>query len=432
MNVSEESSPQRPKLRLPTSPSEIFLSGIGTAEGIDREIHPSDAMYRFALRLCHGAPGPTGLEYFRSGLAAAQTVQQLVDWRFGDKPPGSVLEFGCGHGRMTRFLARLYGDERMVAAEVDPTAVDFVRRFGVEAIQTTIEPASLAPGEGFDVLLAYSVLSHLPAGAFEGWLNRWWEHLAPGGLLVASVLDEAVLLPGRAMPSSGFWFEPVSESECLDLDDYGTTWVTEAFMRQACETLDDVARVERLPLGLWHLQDLWALVKGPLPENAPLPSPPPVAPGPAGYLESLTYDSNGFSLGGWALTHSGKTLVEARLDGVSMASARPTEPRADVGPMAATGPLNDPLHPAGFRLDYTQPSALDPTSFLEVAAVDSVSGARHVLHLDRLESTDLFLRLRKASLEAEQLRDQVEVFEASGFGRLRRQWMRWIRGVRDT
>ena len=40
-----------------------------------------------------------------------------------------------------------------------------------------------------------------------------------------------VLPPGVVMPESGFLFHASSESGSLDTSDYGSTWVTEAFVR---------------------------------------------------------------------------------------------------------------------------------------------------------------------------------------------------------
>jgi len=396
--------------------------------GVDAEVHPGDAMFRFAERLAHGVREAALLEYFRSGYGAARVAEALLGWRFGDgtdpsSGPRSILEFGSGHGRVTRFLAPRYGGGRITAAEVDPTAVGFVRRFGVAAVATTTDPGAFDPGRRFDAILAFSVLSHLPEGTFRRWLERWWHHLEPGGVLVASVLDRRVMLPGRTFPASGFWFEPMSESEVLDAADYGTTWVSEEYLRGLLAALPGVAAAHRIPLGLWHLQDLWAVVKEP---GGELPAPA-FDPGPCGYLESCTLDADRrrLEVTGWAKAAVGGTTVELRVadgtDHEAVVAGAPTDRRDDLPPEHATADAT------GFRLVHDAPAPIDPATPICVEARDGATGSRHLLHLGTAEATDLFLRLRAARREADRLREAVEVFEASGFGRLRRRWMGWKR-----
>lgn len=438
-----------------------FLAGLGEPfADLDRAIHPGDAMARFAERLCRGVREVARLEYFRTGHAGFRAVEQVLQWRFGDlsaDAPRSphdfaLLDFGCGHGRVTRFLARALGPERVVAAEIDETAGEFVRRFGVRTVASPSDPAQFAgadfPEAGdFDAIVALSVLTHLPESAFHGWLARWWRLLAPGGVLVASVLDERVLLPGRELPASGFHFERMSESEVLDLDDYGTAWTDERFVRSAIgrlarDTGEAPARVERLPLGLWHLQDLWVLVKPSLALDLP-PLTEHFDPGPAGWLEAckLSADRRRLEVRGWAIATSGR------------ATGRSTEPArivvglggevgGEIGGELGAGVViegacdgrRDDLPEiygeraaAGFRIVHEASEPLAPSTPLRVVAVDPRTGSERVLHLGSVEATDLYLRLVEARAEADRLADEVAVFEASGFGRLRRRWMAWKR-----
>ena len=66
---------------------------------------------------------------------------------------------------------------------------------------------------------------------FKKWLGKLYSFLAPKGLLVFSVHDQAVLPSDIAMPVTGFFFQPHSESRSLDKNQYGSTWVTEDFVR---------------------------------------------------------------------------------------------------------------------------------------------------------------------------------------------------------
>ena len=100
-----------------------------------------------------------------------------------------MLDFGCGWGRMLRFLAR----------DVDPG--DLYGCDPVEGIldvcRTTRVPANLArsefvperlPFDGpFDLAYAFSVFTHLSERAHERCLRALHAALRPGGVLVVTV-----------------------------------------------------------------------------------------------------------------------------------------------------------------------------------------------------------------------------------------------------
>lgn len=98
--------------------------------------------------------------------------------------PGSVLDGGCGTGRVAIELARrgvaalgVDSDPDMVAAaEAKNTAVRFAR----------VDLAELALPDRFDlVLLAGNVVPYVPTGRRAAAIARCAAHLAPGGRLIA-------------------------------------------------------------------------------------------------------------------------------------------------------------------------------------------------------------------------------------------------------
>ncbi|MCG8456674.1 MAG: class I SAM-dependent methyltransferase, partial [Holophagales bacterium] len=389
-------------------------------------------------RLCHGAREMGLPEYFRRGLTTFRAAESLLAARFGEQGPGSILDFGCGHGRVTRFLAARYGGSRVVAAEADPAGVAFVKRLGVDSVASPIDPAQWRFGRRLPAVLAFSVFTHLPERTFRPWLERLWETVAPGGMLVASVLDEAVLLPGRRMPAPGFHFERTSESRALELDDYGTSWVAEAYFRRALDRLPGLALAERLPLGLWRLQDLWILHRAGGEGDAGASGPAALAqsyrPGPMGFLEEieLSADRRCLELRGWcgdgagrAATGGARALeVHLELDGREEAAVAATEPRPD---LEAEGGGR------GFSLACCSPEPFDSRLPVSLRVAEGPAGAGagltpfYPLFEGTLDSLELYLRLAELGRLSDRLGAEVAVFEASGFGRLRRRWMGWKR-----
>lgn len=427
------------------------------ADALDLTIHPGDAMYGFADEQCCGVREQARVEYFRSGHHAFRVVDAalrgLLGPRYPKRVPRRVLDFGAGHGRVTRFLLPRLGAERLTSTEADPSAVAFLgEHFGVSAHETPAEPTDfdlrrrLGRPEGFDVILALSVLTHLPEQTFEGWLRRWLDALTvEGGVLLFTTLGPTTLLPGRTMPRSGFTFERISESRVLDLDDYGTTWVTRDRVGRTLDRLTrGLARWKHVPLGLWNLQDLWLVTLDPRvhwDDDLDL-----ALDRPTGHLETCRLDEGGRVLraSGWATggrRPPRRARVVLRLDGEVVAETETAGPRPDA--LQYLHLPADTKVATGFELRYESPEIIPPGAVLriDVADIDVAddvaddaakprSGARHVLHAGSVEATELFLQIKQLRRDADHYRNQVEIFEASRWGRLRRTWMDWKRRLR--
>jgi SAM-dependent methyltransferase len=407
---------------------------------MDPSIHPRDSMFRWGLKQHRGYHEMAILDYFRSGLSAYRTAREILDWRFGDAMPEQVLDFGSGFGRLIRFLVCDLPASRLWAAEIDPEAVEHQRqRYGVQGLRSTSDPVAFAPfnrlaSGSFDALFAFSVLSHLPPERFESWLRAWIDLLAEGGVLAFSVFDEATLLPGRRMTGEGFHFEEMSESEDLDLKEYGTAYVTEAFVSRALAAAGG-GRLSwhRFRRGLWHIQDLYVVLKGEAPQPLPLLE---LQGEPTGRLETcaLEYGAQGeavISLAGWAVGHGSRLSeveVELALGGEPVACVAPVERRPDVLEIFSPG-SRSPL--CGWAVRHRAPAdAVRPQDLLVVSARCLSSGVESLLHLGSVETTCLYIDLLRMwaksdryEAQAKALAGQVEIFERSGFGKLRRRWM---------
>lgn len=411
-------------------------------DGASTEIAARDAMYAFALRSCRGAVGPARLEYFASAAEAYRLADGVLRAQEAGRAEGSlsVLDFGCGHGRVGRFLTAR-PDTRLRAVEADADAVAFVReRLGIDAVVGPHDPAgwTLEAEETttFSTILAFSVLSHLPAPRFHAWLRRWLELLRPGGLLVFSVLGEGTLLPGRTMPASGHHFETMSESEVLETTEYGTAWVSERFvvdaLTEALSRRRRRPRWRRLARGLWQLQDVWIVAVDDQGEAALDRLDLPSLETPSGRLERVEPTADGgLRLEGWAVAGRGgdparlEAAIETWTDpGAAEGTATETHeavatsPRADVAKLLDLG---DACAPLGVHLELPPP--IDPQASLRVLIRHPTTGVAHPLWLGAVESAQLFADLRRAADERDAARDALAVVEASGFGRARRRWM---------
>ena len=422
-----------------------LLADQGIAEGsLDLAVDSRDEMLSFLVQSHDGDRERALFSYFRSGLSIADSMGQILRWRFG----GAVrlLDFASGYGRVTRFFLRDTPPERVWVSDVYADGVRFQEeRFGVHGIVSTVRPEDfVCPSDTrFDAITVTSLFTHLPDERFVGWLRVLFGLLRPGGVLVFSVHGPEVLAPGQSIPDDGILFQKLSESASLDTSDYGSTWVTEDFVRAAvARAADGPVSVHRLPRGLCNFQDLYVAVrdKGVDFSGLAFQGEPELQ-----IDECSLAGPDALRLRGWALVRAGEVRqVEVTLDGALLASAPVDAPRPDVAAL-----FGDRFsHPGWSCVCKLPPDAPRREAALIVRVVDargraqplwasSIEGA--LLHSSRQEvahlqmvTADLQARLTLAEAQAAADRAgfeaRIAAMEASRFWKLRTAWFR----VRET
>jgi SAM-dependent methyltransferase len=211
------------------------LLGARTVPGLDGRVHYNDFMLT--------STNPAAVHEYRR--TAEEFVGQLDrslkeagrDW----DTVGSVLEIGCGYGRIVRALRNTVPTNRIHVSDV----IDGGARFTASEFGATQIPAEPGPewDERFDLIYLLSVYSHLPRPAVADHLRRMQSLLAPGGVLVftthgrdsANILEvynqywlEADRVLG-GLSDAGYYFERYP----YYYDEYGMTF----FTREAMESL---------------------------------------------------------------------------------------------------------------------------------------------------------------------------------------------------
>lgn len=306
-------------------------------------IDPEDEMFRYELSLGGRGPEAAAIGYFATGEAICETVLEALRWRFGDPSRVRLLDFASGRGRTTRFLARRIPPSRITVAEIDAPSVEFQRAsFGVSGVVSASDPDDFLLDATFDAVLACSFFSHLPAGRFERWLARLAPLAAPGGILLFSVHDMRLLDATQRDERTGIVFRTASENPRLDTAEYGTSFVTEDYVRRAAARVSPDARLLAFPYGVSGYQDLYALLPPPLPDGPE----PRLARHPLGALTASAIEDGRVRLAGWAEGAGVERAPEVRLlfkNEVAETAARGVEagPRREWRfdfPVAAVGP----------------------------------------------------------------------------------------------
>jgi len=291
--------------------------GAHGSQRFSTRVHANDQMLLHSLRH-HRDAGAAVSQYFNVALQQHFAARQILDALF---PPGrgdvAVLDFACGFGRLVRFLSCGDRSVRLAVSEIQPDALDFVTgEFGVEALPSSFDPAGFEPGRRFDFIWAASLFSHLPAELFHGWLARLHSLLTPTGVLCFSVHDEVLVPPGDTLPASGLLFKPQSENAALDARAYGTTYVSEPYVRQAVHSATGAGHpCHRIRKGLAHEQDIYVVAAD---TARSLDALAGFRRGPWGWVDERGAAEGALHLRGWAASLDDGVLpaVDVRVDGV--------------------------------------------------------------------------------------------------------------------
>jgi SAM-dependent methyltransferase len=126
------------------------------------------------------------LEYGQLGVQTLVTLLARHDVAL--EHAGSILDFGCGCGRVLRHLRR-FDRLRIHGTDSNPAAIawcdqhlDFAE-FGTNRL----EPPTRYRPNSFDCIYAFSVFTHLPEALQLAWMRELRRILKPGGHLIITV-----------------------------------------------------------------------------------------------------------------------------------------------------------------------------------------------------------------------------------------------------
>ena len=127
-----------------------------------------------------------GLIMLRSGYLIAQRFKRLFEQE-GVTNLKSVLDFGCGPGRVTRFLDRLGDGVQIYGCDIDAQAIGWAREHLSETYFVSNDhPPIPSDIEQFGAVIVLSVFTHLPEDMQFEWLEELAKRVEPGGLVMAT------------------------------------------------------------------------------------------------------------------------------------------------------------------------------------------------------------------------------------------------------
>jgi SAM-dependent methyltransferase len=150
--------------------------------------------FDLSARLVHGSDiDAARTEYLKQGRYSREAIERVIPqgWTWEGK---RVLDFGCGAGRAIRHFLDLAPQTELWGTDIDARCIEWNREhFGhgaTFAVNGEVPPTELPTGY-FDLVYALSVFTHLSTH-WAGWLLELYRVLAPGGILVATIMSEGM------------------------------------------------------------------------------------------------------------------------------------------------------------------------------------------------------------------------------------------------
>jgi SAM-dependent methyltransferase len=159
-----------------------------------------------------------------------------------------VMDFGCGCGRIARWLAPqvVGGGGRFLGSDLNPRLAAWCAANlpGEYAVNRLKPPLACADG-AVDVLYAYSVLTHLREATAAGWLAEIARVLRPGGLALLTFHDEAYAAafgPAQVRETLGERGYVVA-NDALEGSNYISAWTTHAHFARMAAPMFEVLEI---------------------------------------------------------------------------------------------------------------------------------------------------------------------------------------------
>jgi SAM-dependent methyltransferase len=141
-------------------------------DGVNKTISAGDAMY-----------GGNQAHYFSVGASALSSILHAIG--VTESNPSRILDFGCGAGRVTRWLHAAFPGAAIEGCDIRKTDVEFVTKtFGARTWISGSDVAKLDPPSTYDLIWVGSVFTHLSKEVSTRLLDKLVSWLNPSGVLI--------------------------------------------------------------------------------------------------------------------------------------------------------------------------------------------------------------------------------------------------------
>lgn len=140
--------------------------------------------------------GRAGREAFQQAISAFKRfVAGARDLGLELNPQSTLLDFGCGWGRLSQVALRHFAPRNIYSADVQEDALDLCRATGLPTnlVLVPMSPPSRLGNSSIDLVIAFSVFSHLSEAVHMAWLKEFHRILRPGGVVALTTRPRGFL-----------------------------------------------------------------------------------------------------------------------------------------------------------------------------------------------------------------------------------------------
>jgi SAM-dependent methyltransferase len=141
--------------------------------------------------------------FLRSGKHNADLIRTvLAEHGSALEELGALLDWGCGCGRVLRHWSDL-PSTHVVGCDINPSMVEWCNAHlpFAEVVANELTPPLPFEDETFDLVYAFSVMTHLSEDLQHGWIDECRRVLKPGGYFLFSTLGEYFVSRDRLTPA---------------------------------------------------------------------------------------------------------------------------------------------------------------------------------------------------------------------------------------
>lgn len=180
-----------------------------------------------------------------------------------------ILDWGCGCGRLLRYLTNLPHVQQLAGADIDRDNIAWCRANIPAADYTVLDlhPPSKLADQSFDLIIGISIFTHLTDAVQFEWLGELDRVLAPGGILIATIHGPAAqAMSGSPRLCRRVEAQGLISAKSYDLKDvlddssyYRTTYHSHAYVRREWSRYFDVQLIAEAAAG--NAQDIVVMAK---------------------------------------------------------------------------------------------------------------------------------------------------------------------------
>lgn len=143
-----------------------------------------------------GMVGSSNQTALREGFNFYQTVRKICTGHGAHwNEESHLLDFGTGWGRYARIFVRDFHPDNIFGIDVDPDFVELCKKtfpFGNFSTTPALPPCGLEHNK-FDLIVAYSVFSHLSETLANAWIEEFYRLLKPGGFIAITTQGRSLI-----------------------------------------------------------------------------------------------------------------------------------------------------------------------------------------------------------------------------------------------